>query len=51
MATVTRPDLERGFRVPLVPVLPRVGAAHEAAGRAVVYAVYGYRNSRLRREV
>jgi APA family basic amino acid/polyamine antiporter len=62
----TRPDLERGFRVPWVPVVPLIGAGLaiylmtrlEAAtwwrfaiwmalGLAI-YAVYGYRHSRLR---
>jgi basic amino acid/polyamine antiporter, APA family len=65
----TKPDLERGFRVPLVPVVPLIGAAlcvylmtklpaetwlrfgvWLAVG-AVLYVVYGYRNSRLRRDV
>jgi basic amino acid/polyamine antiporter, APA family len=64
----TKPDLDRGFRVPLVPVLPLIGAAlcvylmsklpAETWLRfgvwlvvgAVVYVLYGYRNSRLRRD-
>jgi APA family basic amino acid/polyamine antiporter len=63
----TKPDMERGFRVPLVPVVPLIGAAlcvylmtklpAETWFRfivwlvlgAVIYALYGYRNSRLRR--
>ena len=36
----TKPDLDRGFRVPWVPVVPVIGAA-----------LCGYRNSRLRRDV
>ena len=63
----TKPDMERGFRVPLVPVFPLVGAAlciylmtkldaatwwrfavWLAAG-LVIYAIWGYRNSTLRR--
>ena len=63
----TNPDLERGFRVPFVPVFPLIGAglciflmtyldtatwlrfgAWMALG-ILVYLVYGYRNSRLRR--
>jgi basic amino acid/polyamine antiporter, APA family len=63
----TQPDLERGFRVPLVPFFPLIGAAlciylmsrldgvtwvrfgiWLAAGM-LIYAVYGYRHSRLQR--
>jgi basic amino acid/polyamine antiporter, APA family len=62
----TQPDLERGFRVPLMPVVPLLGAgmciflmkyldattwlrfgAWLLAG-VVIYAIYGYRHSRLR---
>jgi basic amino acid/polyamine antiporter, APA family len=64
----TKPDMERGFRVPGVPVVPLVGAAlcvylmtklpAETWARfgiwlgigAVLYVVYGYRHSRLRRD-
>ena len=64
----TSPDLERGFRVPFVPVFPIIGTglciflmsyldtatwlrfgAWMALG-VLVYAVYGYRHSRLRRD-
>ena len=63
----TRPDLERGYRVPFVPVFPLIGIALcvwlmtklDAAtwGRfglwlllgGIIYGVYGYRHSRLRR--
>jgi APA family basic amino acid/polyamine antiporter len=63
----TKPDKERGFRVPWVPVVPLAGAAlcvylmtklpAETWARfgiwlalgAVIYVVFGYRNSRLRR--
>jgi APA family basic amino acid/polyamine antiporter len=65
----TKPDLDRGFRVPLVPVLPLIGAAlcvylmTKLPGEtwlrfivwlvlgAVVYTLYSYRNSRLRRDL
>ncbi len=63
----TRPDLERGYRVPFVPVFPLIGIAlciylmtdleKETWFRfvgwmmlgLVIYFLYGYRNSRLRR--
>jgi APA family basic amino acid/polyamine antiporter len=63
-----KPHMERGFRVPFVPVFPLIGAALcvylmtklplETWIRfivwlvlgLVVYAAYGYRHSRLRRE-
>jgi APA family basic amino acid/polyamine antiporter len=63
----TKPDMERGFRVPFVPVFPVIGAAlcvylmTKLPGitwlrfggwlllGGVVYALYGYRHSRLRR--
>jgi basic amino acid/polyamine antiporter, APA family len=65
----TKPDMERGFRVPLVPFFPAIGAAlciylmAKLPGETwlrffvwmaigiVVYIAYGYRNSRLRRDV
>ena len=64
----TKPDMTRGFRVPLVPVVPLIGAAlcvylmtklpletwlrfiAWLALGAVIYLLYGFRNSRLRRE-
>jgi basic amino acid/polyamine antiporter, APA family len=64
----TKPDMERGFRVPLVPVVPVIGALLcvylmtklpiETWLRffiwlvigLVIYALYGYRNSRLRND-
>jgi basic amino acid/polyamine antiporter, APA family len=64
----TRPEMERGFRVPLVPIVPAIGAAlciylmtklptdtwlrffGWLALGVIIYAVFGYRNSRLRRE-
>jgi APA family basic amino acid/polyamine antiporter len=64
----SKPDMERGFRVPFVPVVPLIGAALwvylmtklpldtwlRFIGWLVlglfIYALYGYRNSRLRRE-
>jgi basic amino acid/polyamine antiporter, APA family len=64
----TKPEMERGFRVPLVPVLPALGGAlciylmtklpFDTWLRffgwlligLVIYAVYGFRHSRLRRE-
>jgi APA family basic amino acid/polyamine antiporter len=63
----SKPELERGFRVPLVPVLPIIGAAlcvylmTKLTGETwirfgvwlviglLIYALYGYRNSALRR--
>jgi basic amino acid/polyamine antiporter, APA family len=63
-----KPDMERGFRVPFVPVFPLIGAALciylmtklplETWLRFIVwlvlglvlYAVYGYRHSRMREE-
>src|SRR5215218_1232890 len=63
----TRPDLERPFRVPLVPVFPLIGVVlciylmTQLSGATwwrfgiwlvvglVIYAVYGFRHSRLRR--
>ena len=63
----TRPDLERGFRVPWVPVVPIIGAGLAIylmtrlegatwwrfglwmAFGLVIYAAYGFRNSRLRK--
>ena len=62
----SKPEMERGFRVPLVPVVPLIGAALcvylmtklPATTWArfgvwlllgvIIYAVFGYRNSRLR---
>jgi basic amino acid/polyamine antiporter, APA family len=64
----TKPEMERGFRVPLVPVLPLIGAAlcvylmtklpSDTWLRfggwlllgAVIYILYGYRSSKLRRD-
>jgi basic amino acid/polyamine antiporter, APA family len=64
----SKPDLPRGFRVPLVPFVPAIGAAlciylmTKLPGEtwlrfivwlaigAVVYVLYSYRNSRLRRD-
>jgi len=63
----TKPEMERGFRVPLVPVVPIIGALlcaylmTKLPGTTwarfgiwlvvgmVIYALYGYRNSRLRK--
>ena len=60
----TKPDMERGFRVPLVPVVPIIGALlcvylmTKLPGTTwvrfglwlvlglIIYALYGYRNSR-----
>ena len=62
----TKPDMERGYRVPLVPVVPIIGALlcvylmTKLPGTTwvrfgvwlvlgmVIYALYGYRNSRMR---
>jgi APA family basic amino acid/polyamine antiporter len=64
----SKPDMERGFRVPFVPVIPLIGAAlcvylmtklpletwlrfiAWLALGVLIYAVYGYRHSQLRRE-
>ena len=64
----SKPDMERGFRVPFVPVFPLIGSALcvylmtklpvETWLRFIVwlalglliYAVYGYRHSRLRQD-
>jgi len=64
----TKPEMERGFRVPLVPVVPIIGAllcvylmtklpgitwvrfGIWLALGLVLYAVYGYRNSRMRKD-
>jgi basic amino acid/polyamine antiporter, APA family len=63
----SKPDMERGFRVPLAPVVPLIGAAlcvylmtklpletwlrfiAWLALGLLIYAVYGYRHSQLRR--
>jgi basic amino acid/polyamine antiporter, APA family len=63
----SKPEMERGFRVPLVPVVPIIGALlcaylmTKLPGTTwarfgiwlvlgmVIYALYGYRNSRLRK--
>jgi basic amino acid/polyamine antiporter, APA family len=63
----SKPDMERGFRVPLAPVVPLIGAAlcvylmtklpletwlrfiAWLALGLLIYAVYGYRHSLLRR--
>jgi APA family basic amino acid/polyamine antiporter len=63
----TKPEMDRGFRVPLVPVVPIIGALlctylmTKLPGITwvrfgiwlvlgmVIYALYGYRNSRLRK--
>jgi APA family basic amino acid/polyamine antiporter len=62
----TRPDMQRGYKVPFSPVFPLLGIAFAVylmadlpgstwirflvwmAVAVVIYAVYGYRNSRLR---
>jgi APA family basic amino acid/polyamine antiporter len=64
----TKPEMQRGFRVPLVPVVPIIGALLCAYLMTklpsdtwlrffvwlllglVIYAIYGYRNSRLRKD-
>jgi APA family basic amino acid/polyamine antiporter len=64
----TKPEMKRGFRVPLVPVVPIIGALlcvylmSKLPGTTwvrfglwlllgmVIYAIYGYRNSRLRND-
>jgi APA family basic amino acid/polyamine antiporter len=64
----TKPDMERGFRVPLVPVVPIIGALlcvylmTKLPGTTwlrfglwlvlglIIYALYGYRNSNLRKD-
>ncbi len=63
----SKPDMERGYRVPLVPVVPIIGALlcvylmTKLPGTTwvrfglwlllgmVIYALYGYRNSRMRK--
>jgi len=63
----TKPEMDRGFRVPLVPVVPIIGALLCAYLMTklpgitwvrfglwlvlgmIIYALYGYRNSRLRK--
>ena len=64
----SKPDMERGYRVPLVPVVPIIGALlcvylmTKLPGTTwvrfglwlvlgmVIYALYGYRNSRMRKD-
>jgi len=64
----SKPDMERGFRVPFVPVFPLIGSAlcvylmtklpvetwlrfiAWLALGLLIYAVYGYRHSRLRQD-